>query len=137
MSIVTPVRAATAGTVVVGGLAFSLSFSALADLASHNGVPHGWMLPLVIDGGVIVATVASVALQRQRWYAWALLVFSSLVSVAGNVVHATGPIGMVIAAIPPLWLLAATHLTVMLSRQDAPARAETAAAPLPRGLQAA
>lgn len=112
---------ATAGTVAVGGLSFALSFTALTDLAAGNGVPssQAWMLPLVIDGGVIVATTATVALRRHGWYAWALLLLSSVVSVVGNVLHAQphGPVGMFIAAIPPLWLLAATHLTVMLSRQ--------------------
>jgi hypothetical protein len=115
-------RVATAGTVAVGGLAFALSFTALSDLAVTHGVTPGqsWMLPLVIDGGVVVATVSTVALSRHGWYAWALLILSSLVSVLGNVAHAQphSLIAMVIAAIPPLWLLAATHLTVMLSRQD-------------------
>ncbi|ASR77139.1 excisionase [Mycobacterium phage MyraDee] len=139
MRVFSPVGAATAGTILVGGLAFSLSFTALSDLAANNGVSSGqaWMLPIVIDGGVIVATSATVALRRHAWYAWTLLIFSSIVSVIGNVAHAHGPIGMVIAAIPPLWLLAATHLTVMLSRQGEPALEETAADPLPRGLQAA
>ncbi|QBP30515.1 hypothetical protein SEA_CHARM_34 [Mycobacterium phage Charm] len=141
MRILSAVPMATAGTVAVGGLSFALSFTALTDLAAVNGVPsyQAWMLPLVIDGGVIVATTATVALRRHGWYAWALLLLSSLVSVVGNVLHAQphGPIGMFIAAIPPLWLLAATHLTVMLSRQDPSPRAEAAADPLPRGLQAA
>ncbi|QGH75375.1 membrane protein [Mycobacterium phage Milcery] len=121
MKILSPIFAATAGTVAVGGLSFALSFTALSDLAVNNGVPawQAWMLPLVIDGGVIVATAATVALRRHSWYAWTLLIFSSLVSVAGNVVHAHphGAVAMVLAAIPPLWLLAATHLTVMLTRQ--------------------
>ncbi|EHB47667.1 putative phage excisionase [Mycolicibacterium rhodesiae JS60] len=134
MKILSPVSMATAGTIAVGGLSFALSFTALSDLAAHNGVSAGqaWMLPLVIDGGVIVATAATVALQRHSWYAWTLLVFSSIVSVAGNVTHAGphGLIAMVIAAIPPMWLLAATHLTVMLGRQrsendDVPVAAET------------
>lgn len=121
MKILSPVNVATAGTVAVGGLSFALSFTALSDLAAGNGVPpsQAWMVPLVIDGGVIVATAATVALQRHVWYAWTLLVLSSVVSVAGNVAHAQthGLVAMVIAAIPPLWLLAATHLTVMLTRQ--------------------
>ncbi|QGJ90184.1 membrane protein [Mycobacterium phage SheaKeira] len=121
MRILSAVPMATAGTVAVGGLSFALSFTALTDLAAGNGVPssQAWMLPLVIDGGVIVATTATVALRRHGWYAWTLLLLSSLVSVVGNVLHAQphGPVGMFIAAIPPLWLLAATHLTVMLSRE--------------------
>ncbi|QBJ00222.1 hypothetical protein SEA_PHARAOH_33 [Mycobacterium phage Pharaoh] len=124
---------AAAGTVAVGGLAFALSFTALSDLASHAGVTPGqaWMVPLVIDGGVIVATAATVALQGR--YAWFLLILGSLVSVAGNVAHAQphGLLPMLIAAVPPLWLLAATHLTVMLSRpKDAALVEESEIAPL-------
>ncbi|AXH46779.1 hypothetical protein SEA_ACOLYTE_35 [Mycobacterium phage Acolyte] len=128
------VKVATTGTVAVGGLAFALSFTALSDLAGHAGVTQGqaWMLPAVIDGGVVVATVATVALQRHRWYAWALLLLSSMVSVAGNVAHAQphGPVGMFIAAIPPLWLLAATHLTVLLYREAPESRSESISEPL-------
>ncbi|AFU20661.1 hypothetical protein SEA_CHUPACABRA_34 [Mycobacterium phage Chupacabra] len=112
-----PVKLATAGTVFVGGLAFSLSFTALTELAADSGVAHAWMVPLVIDGGVVVATTATVALKSQ-WYPWTLLILGTLVSVAGNVAHAgpNGAIAMVISAIPPLWLLASTHLTVLLYR---------------------
>lgn len=124
MTILSSVRVATGGTIAVGALAFSLSFTALSDLAAANGVAHGqaWAIPLVLDGGVIVATSATLALKRHRWFAWMLLILSSMVSVAGNVAHAHETtagsiIAMVIAAIPPLWLLAATHLTVMLVRQ--------------------
>lgn len=120
MVIFSPVRAATAGTVVVGALSFSLSFSALSALAADNGVGQAWMLPLVVDGGMIVATAATIALRRSRWFAWMLMILSSAVSVAGNVAHAPGSaVAMVIAAIPAVWLLAATHLTVMLVHQDA------------------
>ncbi|QXN73874.1 membrane protein [Mycobacterium phage Eaglepride] len=121
-----PVRLAAAGTVFVGGLAFSLSFTALSELAANNGVAHGWMVPLVIDGGVVVATTATVAL-RSQWYPWTLLILGTLVSVAGNVAHAGphGVIAMVIAAIPPLWLLASTHLTVLLYRGSRESRSES------------
>ncbi|WXX09745.1 membrane protein [Mycobacterium phage MS619] len=123
---------ATAGTVAVGGLAFALSFTALSELSAANGVGQAWMVPLVVDGGIIVATMATVALRAHQWYAWTLLLLSSLVSVAGNVAHAQahGPIAMVIAAIPPLWLLASTHLTVLLYRGPAESRSESISEPV-------
>ncbi|AGT14285.1 excisionase [Mycobacterium phage Adzzy] len=110
---------ATAGTVAVGGLAFALSFTALSELAAANGVAQAETVPLVVDGLTLVATVATVALKQNSWYAWSLLILSTVVSVAGNMAHAYphGLIAMVIAAIPPLWLLASTHLTVMLVNQ--------------------
>lgn len=141
MPIVSPSRAATAGTVVVGSLSFALTFTALSDLAAGNGVPSGqaWMVPLVVEGGMIVATAATVALEKYRSFAWAMMALSSIASVVGNVVHAQphGVIAMVIAAIPPIWLLASAHLAVMLTRQKATTQPETAADPLRRGLQAA
>ncbi|AAC18475.1 hypothetical protein SEA_LAKES_38 [Mycobacterium phage Lakes] len=125
-------KVATAGTVAVGGLAFSLSFTALSELSAANGVAQSWMVPLVIDGGILVATMATVALSRHGWYAWALLILSSLMSVAGNVAHAQphGLIAMVIAAIPPLWLLASTHLTVLLYREAQESGSESISEPL-------
>ncbi|AGK87965.1 excisionase [Mycobacterium phage Severus] len=127
MAIVTPSRAATAGTIAVGGLSFALSFTALRELSAANGVAQAWMVPLVVDGGIIVATTATVALRTHRWYPWTLLVLGSLVSVAGNVAHAQphGAIAMVIAAIPPLWLLGSTHLTIHLYREGRESRLES------------
>ncbi|AIT13352.1 hypothetical protein PBI_EQUEMIOH13_36 [Mycobacterium phage Equemioh13] len=125
-------RVATVGTVAVGGLAFALSFNSLSELSAANGVGQAWMVPLVVDGGIIVATMATVALSRHGWYAWTLLLLSSLVSVAGNVAHAQphGLIAMVIAAIPPLWLLGSTHLTVLLYREAHESRSESISAPV-------
>ncbi|ASZ72826.1 hypothetical protein SEA_DRAKE55_37 [Mycobacterium phage Drake55] len=126
------VKVATAGTVAVGGLAFALSFNSLSELSAANGVGQAWMVPLVVDGGIIVATMATVALTRHGWYAWTLLLLSSLVSVAGNVAHAQphGLVAMVIAAIPPLWLLGSTHLTVLLYRESHESRSESISAPV-------
>uniref|UniRef100_A0AAU8GQQ7 Uncharacterized protein n=1 Tax=Mycobacterium phage BabyBack TaxID=3158877 RepID=A0AAU8GQQ7_9CAUD len=132
MKTLSPVSLATAGTVAVGSLSFALSFTALRELSADNGVAQAWMVPLVIDGGIIVATTATLALRRHGWYAWTLLLLSSLVSVAGNVAHSHphGLIAMVIAAIPPLWLLAATHLTVLLYRQARESRSESISEPI-------
>lgn len=114
----------TAASVGVGALAFSLSFTALTDLAQQNGIGSGqaWMLPLVVDGLVVVSTAASAKLKRfAAAYAWALLVIGTATSVWGNVTHAQsngfGVIGMAIAAIPPLFLLAVSHLTILLAHQ--------------------
>lgn len=119
--------AAVAGSAVaavaVAALAFWLSFAALADLAARFGVPAGqaWAFPLVVDGLVVVSTVAAAAMTRHRWYAWALLVVGTIVSVAGNGIHAwhltASSIGVGIAVIPPVVTLAAIHLTIMLAQQ--------------------
>lgn len=122
------VATAVAGTVFIAGGAFWLSFTALADLARRSGVDAGqaWAWPLIVDGIIVVATVAVVALagQRSAWYPWALLAAGAVVSVTANAIHAVvaadadvhGVLAASVAAVPPLVLLAITHLTVILTR---------------------
>ncbi|AZH79048.1 excisionase [Microbacterium sp. Y-01] len=119
---------AVAGTVFIAADAFWLSFTALADLARRSGVDAGqaWAWPLIVDGIIVVATVAVVALagQRSAWYPWGLLAAGALVSVTANAIHAVvaadadvpGVLAACVAAVPPLVLLAITHLTVILTR---------------------
>jgi len=74
---------AVSGTVFIAAGAFWLSFTALVDLAARSGVGAGqaWAWPLIVDGIIVVATVAVVALAgtRASWYPWALLVGGALV----------------------------------------------------------
>ncbi len=119
---------AVAGTVLIAAGAFWLSFTALADLARRSGVDAGqaWAWPVIVDGLIVVATVAVVALagQKAAWYPWTLLAGGALISVAANALHAIvaadadvpGVLAACVAAVPPLVLLASTHLTVVLVR---------------------
>lgn len=121
---------AVAGTVFIAAGAFWLSFTALADLARRSGVDAGqaWAWPLIVDGLIVVATVAVVALAGQHgaWYPWLLLAGGALVSVTANALHAVvaadadvpGVLAACVAAVPPLVLLASTHLTVVLVRSQ-------------------
>ncbi|WP_341941815.1 DUF2637 domain-containing protein [Microbacterium sp. LWH10-1.2] len=133
---------AVAGTVFIAAGAFWLSFTALADLARRSGVDAGqaWAWPLIVDGIIVVATVAVVALagQRSAWYPWLLLAAGALVSVTANAIHAVvaadadvpGVLAACVAAVPPLVLLAITHLTVILTR-PVPASIAPAEEPAP------
>lgn len=108
--------------------AFWLSFTALADLARRAGIGAGqaWAWPLIVDGVIVVSTVAVVALagERAAWYPWTLLIGGAAVSVTANALHAIIaadadiPAGLAaaVAAVPPVVLLASTHLTVVLIR---------------------
>lgn len=123
---------AVAGTVFIAAGAFWLSFTSLADLAARSGIGAGqaWAWPLIVDGIIVVATVAVVALsgQRSAWYPWALLIGGAAVSVTANAIHAIvaadadvpDVLAASVAAVPPVVLLAITHLTVILSRAPAP-----------------
>jgi len=122
-----------AGTVFIAAGAFWLSFTSLADLAARSGIGAGqaWAWPLIVDGIIVVATVAVVALagQRSAWYPWALLTGGALVSVTANAIHAVVAadadvpdiLAASVAAVPPVVLLAITHLTVILTRTPNPA----------------
>lgn len=122
------VMTAVAGTVFIAVGAFWLSFTSLADLARRSGIGAGqaWAWPLIVDGIIVVATVAVVALAgtRASWYPWALLIGGASVSVTANVIHAViaadsdvpGILAGSVAAVPPAVLLAITHLTVILAR---------------------
>ena len=119
---------AIAGTVFIACGAFWLSFTALADLARRSGIDSGqaWAWPLIVDGIIVVATVSVVALAGQRgaWYPWLLLAAGAVVSVTANAIHAVlaadtdvpALLAGAVAAVPPLVLLASTHLTVILIR---------------------
>ncbi|WP_294181284.1 DUF2637 domain-containing protein [uncultured Schumannella sp.] len=120
-----------AGTVFIAAGAFWLSFTALADLAHRAGIGAGqaWAWPLIVDGVIVVSTVAVVALagEKAAWYPWTLLIGGAAVSVTANSLHAVvaadadvpGPLAAAVAAVPPVVLLAITHLTVVLTRAAA------------------
>ena len=132
---------AVVGTVFIAGGAFWLSFTSLSDLARRSGLDaaQSWIWPLIVDGIIVVATVAAVALARSRvaWYPWMLLIAGAAISVAANAIHAvvadTTEVPLLLAAsvsaVPPLVLLAITHLTSVLMRHDPGRSAAPAAAP--------
>lgn len=117
-------RISVAGTALLAIGGFVLSFAALRDLAVRVGMPPdlGWIWPLLIDGMIVESTLAVVALAQRGspavWYAWFLLAVGAVVSVGSNGIHAMvtghGWAGAAAASVPPVVLLATTHLTVLL-----------------------
>lgn len=128
------IAAAVAGTFALALGAFLLSFGALDDLARLAGIPGGqtWLWPLIVDGVILQATISVVALRdaarSARRFAWMLLVAGTGVSVAANITHAVltadervpALVAALVASVPPLVLVAMTHLTVELIRNAAP-----------------
>ncbi|MBN9209744.1 MAG: DUF2637 domain-containing protein [Microbacterium ginsengisoli] len=132
------IASSVTGTLVLALGAFWLSFTTLQDLAIMAGIPVGqaWVWPLIVDGVILEATISVVALRNQapaaRHYAWLLLASGAGVSVAANITHAIvaadarvpAVVAALVASVPPLVLLAMTHLTVELTRNAAPTRSD-------------
>lgn len=119
-------------TVVIAIASFVLSFSSLWSLAARSAwpAPLAWLWPVIVDGTIVLATMAIVALagfrihRGNRRYFWAVLCAAAVVSVSGNAVHALLPgtaplvpwLSAVIACVPPIALLATTHTLAILWR---------------------
>jgi len=113
----------------LAALAFVLSFSSLRDLAASAGVaPHlTWLWPLVVDGNIVINTVAGMALRPRgrtvTWYPWTALIIFAAISVTGNALHAGAATGSAelaigvaaaVSAVPAVALLQSTHLFVVM-----------------------
>lgn len=108
--------------------AFCISFDALRAVSLASGVNPwlSWMFPLIIDGSTLMFTWATWAFRTRAmrtWYPWMMLVMFSLFSLAGNALHAHAvPVDgvtlpswapAIVMTMPPVALLAATHMLVM------------------------
>ncbi|MGW5385277.1 DUF2637 domain-containing protein [Nocardia sp. NPDC003963] len=127
----------------VGAAAFRLSFSTLEDLARLARMPadDAWLFPLIVDGTILLATFGLLVCahhKSERNFFLGVLVVGSLVSVAGNSVHAVaagqplpGWAAALVAAVAPISLLVDTHGLALLFRVAARQRAEAQAEPEP------
>ncbi|WP_433197745.1 DUF2637 domain-containing protein [Nocardia sp. CA-107356] len=118
-----PLHASAIVTGVVALTSFEMSFAALHDLAVRNLVSPALAanVPIAIDGLVVGSIIATATFRRGSsswWYATALFVFWTLVSVAGNIEYAReiggSPVSLALYAGMPMTMLFAVHLTLML-----------------------
>lgn len=123
-------------TVGIAAVSFVLSFNSLRSLAAMTAWPGwpSWLSPLLLDGLVILATLGIVSLapyrdqSSNRGFLWAVLGVAALVSVGGNGLHAWLSTGHLVswmrwgsaglACVPPVALLATTHILGILWRFD-------------------
>lgn len=100
---------------LIGAGAFVLSYDALYATGLTHGIPTGkaWIWPLLIDGPLVVFTVALLVSQIMRSSAklWAGLVgLYTLATVAFNLSHAQPtPLGWTVAIVAPVGLLLTTE----------------------------
>ncbi|MGO4614409.1 DUF2637 domain-containing protein [Nocardia sp. 2YAB30] len=118
--------------VVIGVAAFVLSFAALQDLAVKAHTPErlAWLFPVIVDGTIIQATIAVLALadsDGRKWFE-CVLVAGAAVSIGGNIAHALvsghGVGAAVLAVIAPAALLIDTHGLAVLLRTHRPVPVE-------------
>ncbi len=123
-----------AAGLLIGTIAFILSFDALRLLFVACGINPtlSWGGPVCVDGTILLCTWATWGFKKGHikggWYPWAGLVLFSAFSIAGNALHALIGTGWrlpewvppTIMSIPPVALLYATHLIVIVAgnKQD-------------------
>ncbi|MFD6272377.1 DUF2637 domain-containing protein [Nocardia asteroides] len=108
----------------IGAAAFVLSFAALRDLAvrAHTPAHLAWLFPVIVDGTIIQATIAVLALadSSERTFFTRVLVAGATVSIGGNIAHALvsghGALAAILAVIAPAALLLDTHGLAVLLR---------------------
>jgi Skp family chaperone for outer membrane proteins len=96
-------------TLVLTVLSFMLSFNALRDLAAVHGVSIPTIFPLILEGAVIIFSLAalrkSLCGEDAKWQ-WTLIIGSSLLAGVFNVLHSDPDyVSRVMAACPSLFLL--------------------------------
>lgn len=115
--------------VMIAVIAFVLSFDALRLVFVSSGINPllSWGGPLCVDGTILLCTWATWGFKkghiRGSAYPWVGLVLFSGFSIAGNALHAMINTGFrlpswvppVIMSIPPVALLYATHLIVIIA----------------------
>lgn len=120
--------------VLVGMASFAISYDTLRlEAIKVAAVEGGWpsyLLPLILDGGVIAGSAVLWKAGQDRrarpWFAYLFVSVLVLLSVVVNVSHA-GPslLAKVVASLPPLVLLGCLEL-VVVSHRDAPATTQAA-----------
>lgn len=100
-----------AAVCLIAAGSFVWSFLSLWELAEANSSQAGlgWIWPLIVDLSMLIYTGSILVAQLQRRGAKlpiALTIFYSLVTIAGNVLHAPQtPLGWFVAILPPLSLI--------------------------------
>jgi hypothetical protein len=120
-------RALTATTAIavgaVAAVSFSMSFATLTALAAQAHIAIQWGLPVELDAGMLVASLATVTLRRRRSravraYPVAVVLILAAISIWANALHATGGrisagSASILGAAAPIVLLLCGHLLLI------------------------
>lgn len=121
--------ASLAGTVAVTVIAAVASYDHMRELAERAGQPPllAALLPLSVDGMILVATLALGDGRRSRWSAWLAFVLGVAASLAANVmVAAPDAVARVVSAWPAVALLLTVEVLARSGAAPATPREGTA-----------
>lgn len=102
---------------------FSLSFHAIRDLASQHGFKtNPWLMPLILDGSIIVFSLAAMRAQlfgQKARYEMLLVLAATFASVVFNIAHAPADaLARLLAIVPPLCLFLAFEVLARQIRSE-------------------
>lgn len=111
-------------SLAVAAASFALSFVALREVAIKTSAVSpalAWLVPIVIDGGILCASAviwAQASLGQQRsYFPMTVVAVLVIISVIVNAAHAgPTPLAKIIASLPPLVLLATLELVAITTR---------------------
>lgn len=113
--------ASTAAALSVGGIAAVASYTHMRDLALQYGQPDviATMLPISVDGMLVVATVALGDGRRYRWSAWLAFWIGVAASVIANVLAARDDVvARAISAWPAVAFLLVVEILTRAGRHE-------------------
>jgi ribosomal protein L12E/L44/L45/RPP1/RPP2 len=120
---------ASVGCLAVIAAGFALSFDAIKAVGEAAGVNPdiSWLLPVSIDGAMLVATITAIVLRavgRPVWYPWLVVIVGVAISIWCNSAHAGLAGGAIelepdtaraVSAIPAVTLALSVHLLITLA----------------------
>ncbi|MBM0226463.1 DUF2637 domain-containing protein [Micromonospora sp. ATA51] len=121
--------ASLAGTVAVTGIAAVGSYDHMRELALRAGQTPllATLLPLSVDGMILVATLALNDGRRSRWSAWLAFLVGVAASLAANVIVADPhPVARVVSAWPAVALLLTVEVLARSGKRTPDVPAEVA-----------
>lgn len=124
LTVIVPPFIAVVLTLLVTVFSFILSFEASKGLAEKLGVSYPYLIPLIVEGTVIVFTIQALAyslLGKRVIWQWIVIVGATILATVVNVVHAVDlpfvntPIQwqkLIMAAFPTVFLLLNFEATI-------------------------
>ena len=108
--------------IILFAVAFALSYHAISDLATQNGIAYGVLYPILLDGFIVTAALFRLrnSLRGSTTRAdWLLVAAATIASIAFNVLHAPAYLlAQVMAGLIPVALFTSFELLMYMVQED-------------------